>query len=191
MADLKTPRRSLPVWLTAVLVACCGAYALLHVTGRTKAAHVDGSGLFADWGPEANGVKCRIELDRTEYRIGETVNVQFEIRNVGAGPVSFGCVELNTSATQRRDPQAPTFFFSSSPTDVSQFPGNSKFLRLGPGRTFAHTVKRLPWGPTRSSIPPVASPGKMAMEGLVIFRPRPGSRGWSAETNTVHFTACE
>jgi len=150
-----------------------------------EAGPLTGSG---EWGSVANGLKCRVTTDRQDYRISEPVRVLVEVASSGTHPISFGWAEVHLSAIQG-DKQKPPYFFS---TTLHEFPYKTESgenAALQPGDVWKKTVVIRPWGPTYSSLPSVASPGRMTLEASFVYRPDSSSAGQSVQSSTVTFQA--
>lgn len=158
----------------------------LEISMRKLApAKFPGSG---DWGAVSNGLKCRVTTDRREYRISEPVHVLVEVANVGGSPVSFGCAEVQLAARQG-DRKTPLGFFSGAMREFTEATQNGKPFVLSPDRVWKRAMILYPWGPTFSSNPVVASPGKMSIYGIVAFRPDTSGAGRSVQSSTKTFEA--
>ena len=156
-------------------------------TPQVSTVAITGSG---DWGAESNGLRCRISLDRTEYRISEPVYVLVEVTNSGVRPVSFGWAEVRTHAIQGNRNKPPFFFSTSMHEFPEKGPSGGPFT-LAPGQVWRKTVVIRPWGPTRSSIPSVAGPGTMTMDADFLYRPDSSSRGQSVSSSMRSFEAVD
>ena len=167
--------------LSSMAVVCLVDFA----SAQTNAPQIRGTG---DWGTVTNGLACRITTDRTEYRISETVSVLVEVKNAGQQPVTFGWAEVHLSAIQA-DRNKPPYFFSTTEHEFPEKNANGSAFTLAPGNVWSRTVVVKPWGPTHSSIPAVAGPGKMTIEGLFVYRPDASARGQSVSSAAKEFTA--
>lgn len=132
-----------------------------------------------DWGTEANGLSCRLTPDKNEYAIGETVYVLVEITNNTEKPIALGLEPLieikhsKGSSLSRQPAELHMTFSQGSPgffaTYHMTFPrgtnSEAKAVVLAPKDTFTESVQVAPWGPTLSSIPSTAQPGRMTLTG--------------------------
>ncbi len=166
---------------SGIAIVCLAACA----TAQTNAPQIKGTG---NWGAQTNGLVCRITTDRDEYTISEPVTVLIEVRNSGNQPISFGWAEVHLSAIQgNRD--KPPYFFSTTLHEFPEKKPDGSTRTLAPGDLWTRTVVIKPWGPTLSSIPSVASAGKMTIEGSLVYRPDAGARGQSVSSAVKQFTA--
>jgi hypothetical protein len=164
-----------------------GAIACLAgcVAAQTDAPQIKGTG---DWGALTNGLACRITTDRDEYTISEPVTVLLEVRNSGQQAITFGWAEVHLSAIQG-DRNKPPYFFSTTLHEFPEKKDDGSVRTLVPGDVWTRTVVVKPWGPTHSSIPATAGPGKMTIEGLFVYRPDQSAGGQSLSSGTKEFTA--
>jgi hypothetical protein len=154
-------------------------------TLKTNVQQIKGTG---DWGAVTNGLSCRITTDRDEYTISEAVTVLVEVMNSGQKPVSFGWAEVHLSVVQgKRD--TPLGFFSTTMHEFPEKKADGTPCTLVPGEIWTRTVAIKPWGPTRSSIPSVAGPGIMTIDGMFIYRTDSSSMGQSVRSGIKEFMA--
>jgi hypothetical protein len=170
--------RHLLIKIALVCLAGCA-------TAQTNAPEIKGTG---DWGAVTNGLACRITTDRDEYTIPEPVTVLVEVRNAGRQPVTFGWAEVHLSAIQG-DRANPPYFFSTTMHEFPETQDDGRPRTLGPGEVWTRTVVVKPWGPTMSSIPSVAGPGKMTIDGMFVYRPDASARGQSVSSGVKEFMA--
>jgi len=159
--------------------------------GKVSPALFPGRG---EWGPEAEGLSCRVKTDKTEYEIVDEVRLLVEVRNTSDTPLSLGIGPLSTIhagdnkpfSTKQSGTLGITFaqakegkqgFFSTSP---ALFPKGTEFetqtVVVQPQTTYSEVLARTPWGPTYSSIPSTAQPGKMNVSGGLMQLLKPDGK---------------
>lgn len=169
-----------------------------------------------EWGPQVEGLSCRITPEKTEYEIGDAVRLLVEVRNTNDSPLSLGMGPTSTIhighakpfSTRQSGTLAITFaqaiqgdftartlaegklgFFA---TYHILFPkgteNETRTVVVQPKTTYSEFLVLTPWGPTLSSIPSTAQPGKMNLSASLMQLLKPDEKITQLEFKPVELS---